>query len=40
LKPEKALEYIDFLLHHDLLEDALTTYYTLVKSAETKLPKS
>ena len=40
LKPEKTLDYIDFLLHHDLLEDALLIYYNLVKSPQPQIKKS
>jgi hypothetical protein len=30
LKPEKTLEYLDFLLKNDLLEDALSLYVKLI----------
>ena len=31
LKPEKTLEYLDFLLRHDQLEKALTLYVQLLE---------
>jgi len=41
LKPEKTLEYLDFLLKNDLLEDALSLYVKLIsQSNELKLHKS
>jgi len=34
LKPEKSLEYLSFLLEHDMLEDALSLYYKLLTSTD------
>lgn len=30
LKPDKTLDYLDFLLQNDLLEDALTMYLQII----------
>ena len=35
LRPEKSLEYLQFLLDHDMLEDALSLYYKLLKSDDS-----
>ena len=40
LKPEKALDYLDFLLCHDLLEEALRLYIELIKDEGIYLAKS
>jgi len=37
LKPEKSLEYLSFLLEHDMLEDALSLYYKLLTSTDAQL---
>ncbi len=40
LKPEKTLDYLEFLLENDQLEDALSLYVLLVNQSEVKLQKS
>jgi hypothetical protein len=30
LKPEKALDYVDFLLCHDMLEECLRLYIVMI----------
>jgi len=40
LKPEKALDYLDFLLAHDLLEEALRLYIELINNDAVYLAKS
>ena len=40
LKPDRALDYVDFLLRHDLLEEALRQYIFIINSETNFLQKS
>ena len=40
MKPEKTLDYVDFLLRHDMLEDALKIYVSILEDDETNFSKS
>ena len=40
LKPEKAIEYMDFLLTHDMLEECLRLYIVVISDESQYLSKS
>jgi hypothetical protein len=40
LKPDKALEYLDFLLCHDMLEECLRLYIVIINDESQYLSKS